>query len=71
MPLLSFTEEESKKITQIMSQVSTYVSEKVNKIVIGKADISELATIRNKVKQMGIEEAIEIYSKALERYNNR
>lgn len=71
MPLLSFTEEENEKITQIMSQVSTYVSEKVNKIVIGKSDISELSAIRNKVKQMGIEEAIDIYSKALERYNNR
>lgn len=71
MPSLSFTEEETETITQNMSQIQTYVSEKVNKIVIGNADVSELSEIRERVKKMGIEEVIEIYENALERYNNR
>ncbi len=68
---LSFTDEERETITQNMSQIKTYVSEKVNKIVIGNADISTLSEIRDRVKKMGIEDVIKIYDAALKRYNNR
>ena len=54
-----------------MSQIETYVSEKVNKIIIGNAGIEELPKIREKVKNMGIDEVIEIYNNALKRYNDR
>lgn len=68
---LSFTDEERDVVTQNMSQISTFVSEKVNKIVVGNADISELANVRESIKKMGIEEVIKIYSTALDRYNKR
>lgn len=71
IPPLSFTEEESSVIATNMSQIETYVSEKVNKIIIGNASIEELPKIREKVKDMGIDEVIEIYNNALARYNNR
>ena len=68
---LSFTDEEMKEVTQKMSEIKTYVSEKINKIVIGNADISELSDIREQIEKMGIKGVIDIYSNALERYNNR
>jgi len=71
VPSLSFTEEESKTIANVMSQIETFVSEKVNKIVIGNASIDELSAIRSRVEKMGIDEIIKIYNNALKRYNDR
>lgn len=71
LPLLSFTDEENDIVTQNMSQIETYVSERINKIVIGNASIDELPKIRERVKKMGIDKVIEIYGNALKRYNSR
>lgn len=71
IPPLSFTEEESETIAQNMSQIETFVSERINKIVIGNATIDDLASVRERIKEMGIDEVIEIYNTALTRYNNR
>lgn len=71
LPMISFTEEESDTIAQIMSEIETFVSEKINKIVIGNASVDELAEIRATVKKMGIEEVLDIYGNALKRYNSR
>lgn len=71
VPALSFTEEENETIAQKMSQIETFVSEKVNKIVIGNASADELPEIRERIKSMGIDEVIEIYNNALKRYNKR
>ncbi|MCK9478599.1 MAG: extracellular solute-binding protein [Firmicutes bacterium] len=71
LPTITFTEEESQKVTQIMSQIQTYVSETMNKIVIGQASISELPQRRERIKTMGIDEVLKIYNEALKRYINR
>ncbi|MBQ8525454.1 MAG: extracellular solute-binding protein [Clostridia bacterium] len=71
VPPLSFTEEENETIAQNMSQIETFVSERINKIVIGNGSIDELPEIREKIKSMGIDEVIEIYNNALKRYNER
>ena len=71
IPTLSFTEDESETIARVMSQVETFVTERVNKIVIGNADISTIPEIRERINQMGIQEVIDIYNDALTRYNNR
>lgn len=71
LPSLNFTAEENEEIAQKMSQIKTYVSEQLNKIVIGNSNISELAAIRSKIQSMGIEDVLAIYNRALERYNKR
>ncbi|MBQ7901567.1 MAG: hypothetical protein IJ365_06350, partial [Clostridia bacterium] len=71
IPSLSFTEDENEIIARNMSQIETFVSERINKIVIGNASIDTLSEIREKITQMGIQEVIDIYSDALNRYNNR
>ena len=71
IPELSFTEKENEIIARDMSQILTFVSERVNKIVIGNSSIDDLDEIRNSIKKMGIDEVIGVYNDALVRYNNR
>lgn len=71
MPPVNLTSEESAEVTQIMSQVNTFVLENINKIVIGQLDISELDSIRERVKGMGIEKVLSIYNDAYTRYQKR
>ena len=71
LPPLSFSPDEKNKITKIMGQVNTYTDELLNKIVIGEASVSELNTMRRKIKDMGIDEILDIYQAAYDRYNKR
>ncbi|MCK9478299.1 MAG: extracellular solute-binding protein [Firmicutes bacterium] len=71
LPLLSFTESESDTVTQIMAQVETFVSEEINKIVLGRGSIGDLPAIRERVKSMGIERVLSIYNDAYARYLKR
>ena len=71
LPTLNFTTEESEEIAQNMSQIETYTSEWINKVVIGNGSIDELPAIRERIQSMGIGDVLEIYNTALERYNNR
>ena len=70
-PMIMFDTEERATITQIQSQISTYVEEIINKIVIGKASIDEIPKIREQIKKMGIDQIIDIYEAGLKRYNSR
>lgn len=69
LPSLTFTAEENEKITNIMSQVSTLVSEKFDKIIMGQESIDVLDDVRATITKMGIEEVLSIYQTAYERYN--
>jgi len=71
LPPISFTEDESRRIAQIMSQIETYQSEMVNKIVLGQESFENMPKIRERVSDMGIQEVLEIYNKAYQRYQNR
>lgn len=68
LPPLSFTPEEDETNTQIMAQVSAFVSEEINKMVIGITPIDDIDAIREKVKKMGIEQVLGIYNDAYSRY---
>ncbi len=71
LPSLAFTNEETKKITSVMSQVETYVSEAINQIILGRMKVEELDTVRKKIDKMGINDVIKIYNDAYKRYINR
>ncbi len=71
LPQLVFTEEETDQITRVMSEVETYVSEAVNKIVIGKLSVKDLDDVRKTIKGMGIEKVVKIYNDAYARYKTR
>lgn len=71
LPPVTLTSDESAEVTQIMSQVNTYVLEQINKMVIGQMDISEYDTVRDKVKDMSIEKVLSIYNDAYARYQKR
>lgn len=71
LPPLSFTAEENNTITQIMSQVDTYVEENINKIVVGNQAIESIDEIRTSIKKMGIDKVLKIYNDAYKRYKKR
>jgi len=72
MPQVSFSAEESSKISSIMNNVNTCANENLFKFIMGiKSVDSDYDNFIKELKAFGIEEAIEIYSAALERYNNR
>lgn len=71
LPKLSFTEEESEQNTKIMSQIDTYASEAINKMVIGSEPVESLETVRQDIKKMGIDQVLSNYNAAYERYKKR
>ena len=68
LPTLLFTQEESGEIAQLMTQVSTYVSENINKMAIGAESIDKLPEVREKAMKMGLERVLEIYNDSYKRY---
>ena len=71
LPPISPTVDEATKLANIMNQIKTYRDETVAKIVMGQLPISECDTMVAKIKEMGIDEALEIENAALDRYNKR
>ncbi len=71
LPNLTFTAEESQVNTQVMSQVTTYVSEAINNIIIGNEKIEHFPEVQKKVKSLGIEKVIANYQAAYDRYKNK
>ena len=71
LPPLSFTAEENEKINRVMTDVNTYASESLSKIVVGNEPVSFLGTVQNRVKEMGIEDVLKIYNDAYQRYMAR
>ena len=71
LPPLSFTAEENEQINRVMTDVKTYVSESLSKIVVGNEPVSFLSMVQNRVKEMGIEDVLKIYNDAYQRYMAR
>lgn len=65
------TTEEGETYASIMSEVETYVEENIPKFIIGDRDLSEWDTYVQDIKGMGIDEAIEIETACVERYESR
>ncbi len=70
LPLLSLTQEENTQFTNIMADIKTYKEEMVLKFIIGVEPIEKIDVFIEQIKAMGINNAINIKQKALERYNN-
>lgn len=69
-PALTFTAEENETVANVMNQVKTYVDEKIDKIIMGQESVEVMDEVREAIKKMGIEDVLEIYQVAYERYNS-
>jgi putative aldouronate transport system substrate-binding protein len=65
------TVEESNKVAQIMTQISTYKEEMFIKFVMGNEPIDNFDAYAKQIESMGIQEVIDIYQAAMDRYNKR
>lgn len=71
LPILSLTSEEQQRYTDIMTPINTYRQETLAKMISGKMPISELGNYYKQLKDLGIEEAIQIQQAAYDRYLQR
>ncbi|SFP74673.1 extracellular solute-binding protein [Caldicoprobacter faecalis] len=71
MPPITFTPEESAEVAKIMNEINTYVDEMTMKIIMGTEPVSKVDEFQKTIKDMGIDKAIEIYQRALDRYYAR
>lgn len=67
---IALTAEETSEVAALQSDIYTYVSETLPRFVMGTLDIdSDWDDFTSTVKSMGIEDIIDIYQGALDRYN--
>lgn len=72
MPQVSFTSEESAKVSSIMNNINTCANENLFKFIMGIRSIDqEYDDFIAELKGFGIDEALEIYKAAYERFENR
>jgi len=70
-PYLAFTEEEYQRIYSILPDIESYVEEMRVKFILGSEDVEEgYDSYLLNLKEMGIEEVINIYQKAYQRYKD-
>jgi putative aldouronate transport system substrate-binding protein len=68
---LSLSKEQANKISIIMSKITNYQREMITKFVMGEIPITDFNDYVGKIKDMGIDEAIDVYQDALTRYKNK
>ena len=71
LPRLSPTELERSDFDTIISDINLYAGEMIDKFILGIESMEHYDQFVDRLKQMGIEQAIQIQQAALERYNNR
>lgn len=71
MPPVTPTPEESSQFASIMSEVSTYTNEMFLRFVTGVESLDNFDEYVERVRSLGIDEAIAIQQAALERFNAR
>jgi len=71
MPPISFNVEESEIIAEKTATVESFLSESLLKIITGKTPIEEFDGIVAQARKMGLDEMVNAYQQALDRYNNR
>lgn len=70
-PPLTYTESESARLSEINSDVETYVSEMTSKFIMGLESLDNFDKFVSTINSMQIEEAVQIQNTALDRYNAR
>ena len=71
VPGLSFSPEENSLISQKLTDIQTFVDEALVNFIIGKKSMSEWDSYVKTVKDMGIDEIINIYQQSYERWLKR
>ena len=67
-PILTFADDEFDSIKQLQTDIETYANENVIQFVTGQRPLTEWDDYVNELKKLGVEEVIEIYSAAYDRY---
>lgn len=67
---LPFTVEESEQLANINADLKTYISETVNKFIMGLEPLENYDSFVETAKSMGLEEAVQIYQTAYDRLMN-
>ena len=68
---VSLTSDESRLVSETMTEIKTYMSELALKIICGEADLTAWDEAVAKLPGMGIDDAIAAEQAALDRYNAR
>lgn len=68
---LSLTVDEGETYAEIMNQVETFMLEECNKVITGKASMTEWQSAVERIKEMGIQDVIDIENAAYSRYKAR
>lgn len=68
LPDISLTAEEAEDINDTLVDIDTYVSIQLDKLVNGQTSLDEIPAIQKKLIDMGIEDVLEVYQAAYERF---
>jgi putative aldouronate transport system substrate-binding protein len=71
VPTLQFTADESSNIANIMNDLGTYKNEMELKFILGAEPLSNIDNYISRLKAMRLQEAVDIYQKAYDRYQAR
>lgn len=71
MPPITSTPDESEDLATIMAEIKTYREEMVIKFITGQEPLSNFGAFQDRMKQMGIDRALEIKQAGLTRFNAR
>jgi ABC-type sugar transport system, periplasmic component len=71
LPPITLTQDESQKCNVIMNEVKTYLSETVDKVIMGQESIDKFDDFVANLKKMGIEDAVKYEQAAFDRYQKR
>ncbi|MDL2232124.1 extracellular solute-binding protein [Ruminococcaceae bacterium OttesenSCG-928-L11] len=67
---LTMSADDNKKLAGVMGDINTYVQETVVKMIMGTSNTS-FEEFRKQINAMGIQDAIDIYQAAMDRFANR
>lgn len=67
LPTLFFTDDENSVIVRNLSQIRTFVSEQINRTVVGQSSISDWNSVRKRIVGMGLDEVLKVYQDAYDR----
>lgn len=70
LPAVFLGEEENNRVTDLGTAIETYVSAETTKFIIGTRSMDEIDAFFEKLRDLGVEEYIEIYNNAYSSYMN-
>lgn len=71
MPPITFSSDERARESKILNEVNTYVDEMTLSFIMGQEPLDNFDKYIEKLKELNIDELLNIYETSLSRYNNR